>query len=124
MNSIINPVAKYYKNYKFNVLLPVITHGNYTDLLNNAKSITKSCILLNTTPVSVDTKLNINLSYPQGIEVVLILNINLIGKSQLNTQGNNYTISNVGFTGGDKNYSYPGYPVYIHSQNLKLVNFI
>ena len=77
------------------------------DVLKKANSVKTSCILYNTTKNSItDKNISINFSF-KNIEVFLILNVELKGKSSLKVDGSNYSLSNISFIDGDKNYSVP-----------------
>lgn len=108
-----NPVSNFYKNYVFNTSLPIVKFNNYTDLLKQAPTVNKSCILLNTTKQQVSTPLNIKLSYPKNLEVILVLNVDFIDKAILDISGDNYSISNISFLKGNSSYNYPTHLIYI-----------
>jgi len=107
MDKLYNPVSKFYKNYNFNTSLPIILFNNYNDLLKRAKEVKTSCILLNTNKNVIETNVNIDLSYSDNLNVVLVLNIEMVKKSTMVLRGKNYSISNITFNGGDKNYKFP-----------------
>jgi len=118
-----NPVSEYYKNYEFKKELPVILCSNYEDVLNKAKTSKTSCILYNKKLNTVsDKNITIDLSFNKDIEVILILNVEFKGKSSLKIQGKNYSLSNISFIDGDKNYSAPDHIIDIAAENLKLIN--
>jgi hypothetical protein len=118
-----NPVREFYKNYEFKKELPIISCTNYDDVLNKAKTVKSSCILYNPTKNTVsDKNIIINLSYDKSLEVVLILNVELKGKSSVKLLGKNYSVSNISLLDGDKNYSAPDHIVDITAENLKVIN--
>ena len=122
MEQLYNTVSEFYPNYKFNNL-PIIMCSNYEDVLNKAKSVKTSCILYNKDKnVITDKNLQINLSYDSKLEVILVLNVELKGKSTLKIDGKNYTLSNIYFTDGDKNFKVPSFFVEISAEKLKLIN--
>ena len=124
MDKILNPVSTYYSNYKFNISLPIIICSNYEDVLTKAKTVKTSCILFNKDKNVVSNKdLTVNFTFDSKIEVVLVLNVELKGKSSLKIQGSNYTLSNIYLTDGDKTFKAPSFIVEISAENLKLVNF-
>ena len=117
-----NPVSEFYKNYNFKNELPVILCSSYEDVLNKASSVKTSCILYNKTKNSItDKNININLSF-KNIDVVLLLNVELKGKSSLKVQGENYSLSNISFIDGDKNYSAPEHIIDVTAKNIKIIN--
>jgi hypothetical protein len=119
-----NPVSEFYKNYEFNKSLPVISCTSYEDVLNKAKNAKTSCILYNKTKNTVSDKtISVNLSYDSSIEVILILNVELKGKSSVNLQGKNYSLSNISLLGGDKGYKAPEHIVDVKGENIKIINF-
>ena len=123
MEQLLNPVSEFYSNYKFNDL-PIVVCSNYEDVLNKAKSVNSSCILFNKDKNVVTNKnLEINFSYDTKLEVILVLNVELKGTSTLKISGKNYTLSNIYFTDGDKNFKVPNFFVEISAENLKLINF-
>jgi len=123
MEQLLNPVSEFYSNYKFNNL-PIIICSNYEDVLNKAKSVNSSCILYNKDKnIVTDKNLQINLSFDSKIEVVLVLNVELKGSSTLKISGKNFSLSNIYFTDGDKNFKIPSFFVEIAAENLKLINF-
>ena len=123
MEQLFNPVSEFYANYKFSNL-PIVICSNYEDVLSKAKSVNSSCILLNKDKNVVNDKnLQINFSYDSKIEVILALNVELKGSSTLKISGKNYTLSNINFTDGDKNFKNSDFFVEIAAENLKLVNF-
>ena len=123
MDQLYNPVNEFYVNYKFNNL-PIIQCSNYEDVLNKAKNVTSSCILYNKDKNVVTNKnLQINFSYDSKLEIILVLNVELKGTSTLKISGNNYSLSNIYFTDGDKNFKPSGFFVEIAAENLKLINF-
>jgi hypothetical protein len=123
MEQLLNPVTDFYSNYKFNDL-PIVICSNYEDVLNKAKSVNSSCILFNKDKNVVTNKnLEINFSYDTKLEVILVLNVELKGTSTLKISGKNYTLSNIYFTDGDKNFKVPSFFVEISAENLKLINF-
>ena len=124
MEQLYNPVNEFYSNYKFNSKLPVIICSNFEDVLNKAKTVSSSCILLyKDKNIVTDKNLQINLTYDSKLEVVLILNIELKGSSTLKISGKNYSLSNIHFTDGNKNFKVPNFIVEIAAENLKLINF-
>jgi hypothetical protein len=124
MDNLYNPVSTYYSNYKFNNSLPVIICSNYEDVLAKAKTVKTSCILFNKDKNVVSNKaLTVNFTFDSKIEVVLVLNVELKGKSSLKIDGSNYTLSNIYLTDGDKSFKAPSFIVEISAENLKLVNF-
>jgi poly(beta-D-mannuronate) lyase len=123
MEVLYNPVSEYYDNYKFSSL-PITVCSDYQDVLNKAKSVKQSCILLNKTKNTVtDKNLDINFTYDSKLEVILVLNVELKGKSTLKINGKNYTLSNIYLLDGDKNFKISSYFVEIAAENLKLINF-
>ena len=123
MEQLFNPVSEFYANYKFNNL-PIVICTNYEDVLNKAKSVTSSCILFNKDKTVVtDKNLQINFSFDSKIEVVLVLNVELKGTSTMKVSGKNYTLSNIHFTDGDKNFKNSNFFVEIAAENVKLINF-
>ena len=117
-----NPVSEFYKSYNFKPELPVILCSNYEDVLKKANSVKTSCILYNTTKNSItDKNISINFSF-KNIEVFLILNVELKGKSSLKVDGSNYSLSNISFIDGDKNYSVPDHIIEIRGENIKIIN--
>ena len=115
-----NPVESFYSSYKFNDKLPIIQCSNYEDVLNKAKTSKTSCILYNKDKNIVkDKNIQIDLSYDTNIEIVLILNLELTGKSTLKITGKNYSLSNVYFKDGDKSFKVPNFLVEIGAENLK-----
>lgn len=119
-----NPVSEFYKNYTFKADLPVISCSDYEDVLNKAKAVKTSCILYNKTKNTVsDKNISVNLSFNSDIEVILILNVELKGKSSLKMQGKNYALSNISFIDGDKAYAAPEHIVDITGESVKLINF-
>jgi hypothetical protein len=117
-----NPVSEFYKKYNFKTELPIVLCSNYEDVLNKAKSVKTSCILYNKTKNTVsDKNININLNF-KDIEVVLILNVELKGKSSLKLEGKNYSVSNISLIDGDKNYSAPDHIIDISAESIKLIN--
>ena len=119
-----NPVSEFYKNYTFKADLPVISCLDYEDVLNKAKTTKTSCILYNKTKNTVsDKNISVNLSFNSDIEVILILNVELKGKSSLKMQGKNYALSNISFIDGDKAYAAPEHIVDITAESVKLINF-
>ena len=121
---VFNPVKSFYSSYTFNNKLPVIQCSNYEDVLSKAKTVKTSCILYNKDKNTVtDKNLQVNLTYDSNIEVVLILNVELKGKSTLKISGKNYSLSNVYFTDGDKGFKVPNFFVEIDAESLKLINF-
>lgn len=120
---VINPVSEYYKSYNFKKELPVISCSNYEDVLSKAKNTKTSCILYNNKITTVNDKnISINLSFDKSIEVILILNVQLKGKSSLKVQGKNYSISNISFVDGDKNYSAPDHIIDVTAESVKIIN--
>lgn len=116
-----NPVSEYYKKYEFKEL-PVISCSNYEDVLSKAKTAKTSCILYNKTINTVSDKIiNVDLTF-KDIEVILILNIELKGKSSMKVQGKNYSLSNISFIDGDKNFSAPDHIIDITAENIKIIN--
>ena len=102
--------------------MPVILCSNYEDVLKKANSVKTSCILYNTTKNSItDKNISINFSF-KNIEVFLILNVELKGKSSLKVDGSNYSLSNISFIDGDKNYSVPDHIIEIRGENIKIIN--
>ena len=119
-----NPVERFYSSYKFNDKLPIIQCSNYEDVLNKAKTSKTSCILYNKDKNIVkDKNIQIDLSYDSNIEIVLILNVELVGKSTLKINGKNFSLSNIYFKDGDKSFKVPNFLVEIGAENLKLINF-
>ena len=119
-----NPVERFYSSYKFNDKLPIIQCSNYEDVLNKAKTSKTSCILYNKDKNIVkDKNIQIDLSYDSNIEIVLILNVELTGKSTLKINGKNFSLSNIYFKDGDKSFKVPNFLVEISAENLKLINF-
>jgi len=119
-----NPVSEFYKNYTFKTGLPVIVCSDYEDVLNKSKTTKTSCILYNKIKNVVNDKnISVNLTFNSDIEVTLILNVELKGKSSLKIQGKNYTLSNISFIDGDKSYSAPEHIVDISAESVKLINF-
>ena len=124
MNTITNPVSQYYSNYIYDSSLPVIECSSYIDVLNKAKNTKTSCILVNTTKSSeVNKNITINLNYPSTLKVILILNLELKGKSNLVINGSNYTLSNISILDGDKSYQVTNHIVDISGENITFINF-
>ncbi len=123
MEELYNPVNEFYANYKFSSL-PVTLCTDYQDVLNKAKNVKQSCILLNKTKnVVTDKNLDINFTFDAKLEVILVLNVELKGKSTLKIGGKNYSLSNIYFLDGDKNFKISSFFVEISAENLKLINF-
>ena len=123
MEQLLNPVSEFYSNYKFNNL-PIVICSNYEDVLNKAKSVTSSCILFNKDKnVVTDKNLQINFSFDSKIEVILVLNVELKGTSTLKVSGKNYSLSNIHFIDGNKNFKISSFFVEIAAENVKLINF-
>jgi hypothetical protein len=125
MNSIVNPVNQYYSNYVYDPSLPVIECSSYIDVLNKAKNTKSSCILVNTSKsVEVNKNITINLNFSSNSKVVLIMNLELKGKSNLVINGGgNYTLSNISILDGDKSYNVTNHIVDISAPNITFVNF-
>ena len=120
----VNPVRDFYSSYSFNTKLQVIYCSNYEDVLNKAKSVKNSCILYNKQLNTItDKQLDINLTYNKDLEVFLILNVELNGKSALKVSGSNFALSNISFIDGSKSYKVPEHIVEISAENLKMINF-
>ena len=124
MNSITNPVSQYYSNYVYDSSLPVIECSSYIDVLNKAKNTKTSCILLNTTKsTEVNKNITINLNFSANVKVILIMNLELKGKSNLIINGGNYTLSNISILDGDKSYQVVNHIVDITAPNVTFINF-
>jgi len=118
-----NPVSEFYKSYEFNKNLPIISCSNYEDVLNKAKSVNSSCILYNKTKNTVsDKNITINCSFDKSLEVILLLNVDLTGKSSVKIQGKNYSVSNISLLDGDKSYAAPEHIVDISAESVKVIN--
>ena len=118
-----NPVGEFYNNYIFNSELPVILCSNYEDVLNKAKTVKSSCILYNKTKNTLsDKNITTNFNFGKDLQVILILNVELKGKSSMKIQGSNYSLSNISFIDGDKNYTAPDHIIDITAENVKLIN--
>jgi hypothetical protein len=118
-----NPVSEFYNSYIFDTSLPQILFNSHDELLKQAPTFKESCILINTNKATITKKININLSFPSNLQIVLILNIEFTEKGMLEVNGNNFTLSNISFVGGSKLYTFPTHIVYVDAQNFKLVNF-
>ena len=124
METLDNPVKDFYANYKFNTSLPIISCTNYEDVLNKAKTTKTSCILYNKTKnIVTDKSLPINLTFPKGVEVVLVLNVELKGKSSVKIDGSNFSVSNLYLTDGSSSFKAPSFIVEITAVDFKLINF-
>lgn len=124
MNSIVNPVSEYYSNYVYDSSLPVIECSSYIDVLNKAKNTKTSCILVNTSKsTEVNKNITINLNFPTNLKVILVMNLELKGKSNLVINGGgNYTLSNISILDGDKSYNVTSHIVDISAPNITFVN--
>lgn len=120
-----NAVTGYYPSYTFNDKLPVKNYNSYDAVLKAARETKESCVLYNTELQKLSNlTLDINLTYSKGIEVILILNLELSGFSTLKLTGTNYSVSNVSIVGGDRNRTYStSHIVTITAPNVKLINF-
>lgn len=119
-----NPVTGYYPDYIFNNKLPIKPFNSLDAVLKAARETKESCILYNTELQKLQNiSLNVNVSYPKDVEVILILNVELTGYSTLKLTGSNYTVSNVSLIGGDKDKTYISHIVDISAPLIKLVNF-
>jgi hypothetical protein len=119
-----NPVKEFYKDYVFNTKIPTIVCKDYLDVLEKAKSVKTSCILLAKDIVTVsDRVLDVNLSFNKDVETVLVLNVTLKGKSSAHFRGKNYSISNLSLLDGDSKFKPPEFIVNIEAESMKLINF-
>lgn len=125
MNTIVNPVSQYYSNYIYDSSLPVIECSSYIDLLTRAKNTKSSCILVNTSKATeVSKNITINLNFASSLKVILVMNLELRGKSNLVINGGgNYTLSNISILDGDKSYNVTNHIVDISAPNITFVNF-
>lgn len=125
MNTIVNPVSQYYSNYIYDSSLPVIECSSYIDLLTKAKNTKSSCILVNLSKATeVSKNITINLNFASSLKVILVMNLELRGKSNLVINGGgNYTLSNISILDGDKSYNVTNHIVDISAPNITFVNF-
>ena len=78
--NISNPVKDFYKYYVFNTKIPVVDCKDYLDVIEKAKTVKTSCILLAKESTVVSNKnLDVNLNFNTDVEVILILNVVLNG---------------------------------------------
>lgn len=123
MDTLDNPVKEFYANYKFNSL-PIIFCTNYEDVINKAKTVKTSCILYNKDKnIISDKTIQINLSFSKDIEVILVLNVELKGKSSVKIDGSNFSVANLSLTDGNSSFKAPGFIAEIAALNFKLINF-
>jgi len=119
-----NAVSGYYPEYTLNDKLPIKNFNSYDAVLKAARENKESCILYNTNPQTLQNiTLDVNLTYPKDVEVVLILNVNLTGYSTLRLSGSNYAVSSISIIGGDKDKTYSDHIVNISASKVKLINF-
>lgn len=124
MNTLMNPVSDYYANYKFRSDVLVVECASYEEVLSKASSVKASCILLNKTKtVLKDKRVDVNLTFPTGVDVMLVLNVELRGQSTLKLSGKNYGVSNINFIDGDSSWKTTNFIVDIVGEFLRLVNF-
>lgn len=118
-----NPVANYYPDYVF-PQLPIIEFSSYQDVLSAAKNVSKSCILINKNPQTINnTQLNIEYSYDSNLSVYLVLNITLTGRSFMYVQGKNFSLTNVDYIGGDSTYDFPTHLLRVVGDKISVINF-
>ena len=124
MNTLDNPVKEFYANYNFNKTLPIISCTNYEDVINKAKSVKTSCILYNKDKnIVADKTLQIDLTFSKDVEVVLVLNAELKGKSSVKISGSNFSVANLYLSDGSSSFKAPEFIVEISASNFKLINF-
>lgn len=124
MDTVYNPVKEFYTNYNFNKALPIISCTNYEDVLSNAKSVKSSCILYNKDKnIVTDKTLKIDLTFSKDVEVILVLNVELKGKSSVKISGSNFSVANLYLSDGSSSFKAPEFIVEISASNLKLINF-
>jgi len=118
-----NPVQQYYPDYIF-PSLPVLEFSSYSDVLDAAKNVSKSCILVNTNQTTLNnTQLKVDLNFDDNITVFLVMNIVLTGRSYMVVEGSNFNITNIDFFGGDSTYDFPTYLIRVNGEKISVINF-
>jgi hypothetical protein len=121
--NLLNPVNDYYLDHS--ILEKKHEHmlfTNSSDLLKFAPTVKKNMILVNTTNETRSTDLNVNVSCPTEIELIMVLNITFINKARLIINGRNCTFANMKFDGGDSTYNFPSHIILVEAPGTKLIN--